>query len=208
MSIADRKERERLQRKNIIIDAAEKVFLSKGFEHATMEDVAEEAEFSKGTLYAYFQSKNELCLSIVLRGLKVLICEFEKVMNESTPSINKIELIADKFLKFYNKYPNFIFSFSNYKQHRAGCKFESMILQDIETENRKIREMISQIIQNGKEDKSIRSDADDGKLSYILWGELSGLIPTLLQEIDDVDTVELYNYTIQMMRDALIQRKI
>ncbi|RLC53174.1 MAG: hypothetical protein DRI23_01035 [Candidatus Cloacimonadota bacterium] len=208
MSIADRKERERLQRKNIIIDAAEKVFLSKGFEHATMEDVAEEAEFSKGTLYAYFQSKNELCLSIVLRGLKVLICEFEKVMNESTPSINKIELIADKFLKFYNKYPNFIFSFSNYKQHRAGCKFESMILQDIETENRKIREMISQIIQNGKEDKSIRSDADDGKLSYILWGELSGLIPTLLQEIDDVDTVELYNYTIQMMRDALIKRKI
>jgi len=208
LSIADRKERERLQRKNIIIDAAEKVFLSKGFEHATMEDVAEEAEFSKGTLYAYFQSKNELCLSIVLRGLKVLICEFEKVMNESTPSINKIELIADKFLKFYNKYPNFIFSFSNYKQHRAGCKFESMILQDIETENRKIREMISQIIQNGKEDKSIRSDADDGKLSYILWGELSGLIPTLLQEIDDVDTVELYNYTIQMMRDALIKRKI
>ncbi len=206
MSIADRKERERLQRQNLIIDAAEKVFMSKGFEHATMDDVAEEAEFSKGTLYTYFQSKNELCLSIVLRGLKVLIGEFEKVVEESTLSINKIELLAAKFLKFYKKYPNFIFAFSNYKQHRAGCKFESTILQDIEIENRKIREIITMIIQNGKLDESIRSDADSGKLSYILWGEISGLIPTLLQEIDDVDTVALYNYTIQMMREALINR--
>jgi AcrR family transcriptional regulator len=206
VSIADRKERERLQRQNLIIDAAEKVFMSKGFEHATMDDVAEEAEFSKGTLYTYFQSKNELCLSIVLRGLKVLIGEFEKVVEESTLSINKIELLAAKFLKFYKKYPNFIFAFSNYKQHRAGCKFESTILQDIEIENRKIREIITMIIQNGKLDESIRSDADSGKLSYILWGEISGLIPTLLQEIDDVDTVALYNYTIQMMREALINR--
>jgi len=206
LSIADRKERERLQRQNLIIDAAQKVFMTKGFEHATMDDVAEAAEFSKGTLYTYFQSKNELCLSIVLRGQKVLICEFEKVVKESTLSIYKIELLAARFLKFYRKYPNFIFAFSNYKQHRAGCKFESTILQEIESENGKIREMIAQIILNGKQDKSIRFDADSGKISYILWGEISGLIPTLLQEIDDIDTVALYNYTIQMMRDALISR--
>lgn len=206
MSIADRKERERIQRQNLIIDAAEKVFMTKGFENATMEDIAEEAEFSKGTLYTYFQSKNELCLSIVLRGLNVLVCEFEKVVKGTTLSINKIELLAAKFLKFYKKYPNFIFAFSNYKQHRAGCKFESTILQDIEAENHKIRDIISQIIINGKKDISIRSDADSEKISYILWGEISGLIPMLLQEIDDIDTVELYNYTIQMMRDALINR--
>ena len=206
MGKVERKEKERILRQNIIIDAAEKVFMSKGFENATMDDIAEEAEFSKGALYTYFQSKNELCLSIVLRGLKVLICDFETVLKKTTLNINKIELLATEFLKFYKKYPNYIFSFSNYKQHRAGCKFESNILQDIESENSKIRDMISQVVQNGKQDKSIRSDADSGKISYILWGEISGLIPTLLQEIDDIDTVELYNYTIQLMRDALIKR--
>jgi len=206
LSIAERKERERLQRQNIIIDAAEEVFMSKGFEHATMDDVAEAAEFSKGTLYTYFQSKNELCLSIVLRGLKVLIGQIEEVVNESTLSINKIELLAAKFLKFYNKYPNYIFAFSNYKQHRAGCKFESTILQDIESGNYKIRDMISQIVISGKQDKSIRSDADADKLSYILWGEISGLILSLLQEIEDVDSVALYNYTIQLIRDSLLNR--
>ena len=89
MGIAERKERERLYKQDLIIKAAEKVFMSKGFENATMEDIAEEAEFSKGTLYFYFQSKNELCLSIVLRGLRIIVSEFEKVVSKNILSINK-----------------------------------------------------------------------------------------------------------------------
>ncbi|MDA3814141.1 MAG: TetR/AcrR family transcriptional regulator, partial [Candidatus Cloacimonetes bacterium] len=86
MGSAERKERERIQKQSDIIDAAEKVFMSKGFENATMDDIAEESEFSKGALYTYFQSKNELCLSIVLRGLKVIASEFEKVVSKNTLS--------------------------------------------------------------------------------------------------------------------------
>jgi len=203
---AERKERERIQKQSDIIDAAEKVFMSKGFENATMDDIAEEAEFSKGALYTYFQSKNELCLSIVLRGLKVIASEFKKVVSENTLSINKINHFASTFLKFHNKYPNYIFAFSNYKQHRAGCKFESPVLLDIDTENKCIRDMIESIIQNGKQDKSIRSDADADKLSYILWGELSGIIPNLLLEIGNIDSVELYNYTIMLVSEAIKSR--
>ena len=206
MSIAERKERERLQRQNIIIDAAEKVFISKGFEHATMDDVAEEAEFSKGALYTYFQSKNELCLSIVLRGLKIIVSEFRNVVSRKTRSINKIESLSSAFLKFYNEYPNYIFAFSNYKQHRAGCKFDSPILKYIDDENFQIREMILQIIKEGKQDKSIMPNADSYKLSYVLWGELSGLIPYFLNEKENVDSVKLYNYTIRLIVEAIKNR--
>ena len=51
MGIAERREREREQRRNTILDAAETVFFSKGINLATMDEVAEEAELSKGTLY-------------------------------------------------------------------------------------------------------------------------------------------------------------
>jgi len=118
LGVAERKERERLQRKNDIINAAEKVFLSKGFENTTMDDIAIEAEFSKGTLYTYFQSKNELCLSIVLRGIKIVVSDFGKIVSEDRASVNKIEQLAESFQKFHKKYPNYIFAFSNYKQHR------------------------------------------------------------------------------------------
>jgi len=199
----ERRERERLFRQNVIISAAEKVFMSKGFENATMDDIAVEAEFSKGALYTYFQSKNELCLSIVLRGLKVIVTEFKKVTSKKTLSLNKIEVLASTFLEFHDKYPNYIFAFSNYKQHRAGCKFESPVLKFIDAENLQIREMIKKIIEDGKQDNSIKLDADSTKLSYVLWGELSGLIPYFLQDAEITNPVELYNYTIQLICKAI-----
>jgi len=177
--------------------------MSKGFENATMDDIAIEAEFSKGALYTYFQSKNELCLSIVLRGLKVISTEFNKVTSKKILSLNKIEKLASTFLKFYDQFPNYIFAFSNYKQHRAGCKFESPVLKFIDAENLQIREMIKQIIKDGNKDNSIRSDADSTKLSYVLWGELSGFIPYFLQEAESANPVELYNYTVQLICEAI-----
>ena len=65
MGIAERKEREKQQRREEIVQAAEEVFFSKGFEKSTMDDVAEKAELSKGTLYLYFKSKEELLIGII-----------------------------------------------------------------------------------------------------------------------------------------------
>lgn len=55
-----RKDRERLAKRNEIVDAARKVFAVKGFRNATLDEIAERAEFAKGTIYNYFQSKEEL----------------------------------------------------------------------------------------------------------------------------------------------------
>ncbi|MCC5874592.1 MAG: TetR/AcrR family transcriptional regulator [Candidatus Sumerlaeia bacterium] len=55
-----RREREALQRKTDILQAAEEVFSQKGFHYASMEEVARQAEFSVGTLYNFFKNKDEL----------------------------------------------------------------------------------------------------------------------------------------------------
>ena len=60
-----RKERERLFRKQEIISAAIKLFAKKGYEHTTLDEIAEASEFGKGTIYNYFQSKEEIYLAIV-----------------------------------------------------------------------------------------------------------------------------------------------
>ena len=57
MGIAERREREKQQRWNDILDAAESVFFDKGYNHAKMDDVAEKAELSKGTLYLILKAK-------------------------------------------------------------------------------------------------------------------------------------------------------
>jgi len=55
-----RRARGRLSRRREIIAAARAVFLAKGYERATLDDIARRAEFAKGTLYNYFHSKGEL----------------------------------------------------------------------------------------------------------------------------------------------------
>jgi len=48
-----------------IIDGACRVFLERGFDAASMGEIAREAAVSKGTLYVYFKSKEELFAAIV-----------------------------------------------------------------------------------------------------------------------------------------------
>lgn len=60
-----RKERERLYKRQEIITAARAVFASRGFAVATLDEIAERAEFGKGTLYSYFESKEELFETVI-----------------------------------------------------------------------------------------------------------------------------------------------
>ena len=55
-----------------ILAAAERLFAEKGTEKTTMDDIAREAEYSKATLYVYFQSKEEIINAILLSGMVLL----------------------------------------------------------------------------------------------------------------------------------------
>ncbi len=61
-----RREREKLGHRREIIDAAVRVFANKGFSNATLEEIAQEAEFSKGALYLHFSSKEDLLYNIIM----------------------------------------------------------------------------------------------------------------------------------------------
>jgi AcrR family transcriptional regulator len=62
---SSRKERERKARREEIVQAAQELFISKGYHDTTLDDIARHAELGKGTIYIYFGSKEELFLAIV-----------------------------------------------------------------------------------------------------------------------------------------------
>ena len=82
MGIKERKEREKERRKQQIVVAAKKVFSNKGFNRATMDDIAKEAELSPGTLYLYFKNKEELYSSLSIRILQYLQIRVEQIVKE------------------------------------------------------------------------------------------------------------------------------
>jgi AcrR family transcriptional regulator len=68
-SSLSRRERERQMRRTAILDAARVVFAEKGYENATLDEVARRAEFGKGTLYNYFEDGKEGILFAVFDAL-------------------------------------------------------------------------------------------------------------------------------------------
>lgn len=50
-----------------------KSFFTRGYDNTTMDDVAKEAEFSKRTVYVYFNSKEQIYFEVMIRGYRLLI---------------------------------------------------------------------------------------------------------------------------------------
>ncbi|MEJ2543446.1 MAG: TetR/AcrR family transcriptional regulator [Calditrichaceae bacterium] len=104
MGITERRERDRERRKNEIIDAAEKVFFKNGFENATVENIAEEAEYSKATLYLYFSSKEELYFAVCQRAEGKLFKEVDKAISKVDGTFDKIKAFLSAFVDFQQKH--------------------------------------------------------------------------------------------------------
>jgi len=106
-----RKEREKSQRRKKILKAAEKVFAKRGFQGATIQEIALEAELSVGTIYNFFSGKDGLYSVILTSHLDEMR---EKVLRHITPINNvKDRLKAMLFFQseFIEKNRNFFIIF-------------------------------------------------------------------------------------------------
>lgn len=102
MGIQERKERERERRRQGIMVAARRVFSARGYEKATMEDIAREVELSPGTLYLYFKNKDDLYASLNLRVLQFLNVKFDHALADSGLDFDaKLDRLMDALLEVY-----------------------------------------------------------------------------------------------------------
>lgn len=95
-----RKEREKLNRKMEILDAAIELFAMKGFFNTTLDEIAAASEFGKGTLYNYFSSKEEIIKSII-----------EDVISKNLENLKSADESSKTFDEFVTNYTKSIFEF-------------------------------------------------------------------------------------------------
>jgi AcrR family transcriptional regulator len=98
-----RKQEEREVRKKLILNSALKVFKTKGLEHATMDEIAIEADFGKATLYYYFKSKEEIFNTILLNGWITLWDGIEDVVILKNTPRRKFIKIIKKLIELVNE---------------------------------------------------------------------------------------------------------
>ncbi len=175
MGIQERKQREKEQRRKLILTAAEKIFFSRKGETATMDDVAKKAEFSKGTLYLYFKSKEDILYALAEKGVILLAKNLQKSYNSSDTGIDQLSKIADSFIDFSTKQPHYfslILKFEN-----KTIKYNHEIHEKLLIEP--TLEILYDVIKKGQADKSIRTDIGSRDMVAIIWSEMLGVLQTL-----------------------------
>jgi AcrR family transcriptional regulator len=87
VSVAERwtQERRRQHTRDLLLDAAEEVFSARGFEGASLEDIADAAGYTRGAIYKHFGSKEELFLAANKRFNERFLESFLEVIDPATP---------------------------------------------------------------------------------------------------------------------------
>lgn len=193
MGITERKEREKEQRKSAILDAAEKIFFSKGLHQATMDDVAEEAELSKGTLYLYFKSKEDLYLGIACRALSLLESMFIEAVKPYKTGLEKVKAIGRAYYRYSQEYSHYFNMIMHYEISQVVQTFSEEMLKQCHQMGQKVMKVVSEAVQTGRTDRTIRTDLDPVITAYLLQGTSTGIIQLITREQQHIKEFEKFN---------------
>ncbi len=212
-----RKQRETELRKQIILEAAENLFLSEGYDKTTMEEIANQSEFSKGTLYNYFKSKDELYLAIGIKAYDLILDYTERFTNKEQPGLNQLIAIGYAYYEFTKDHLAYSSIFHNIavKVPEVNIKPKESLSQ-IEIDYLKAsdiyRDLFIKILGDAIRVKAIRKDKNPNLIGYILSTITSGIINDLLQNSEMVkkrglNFDEIIDFTFEILADGLKPRE-
>ena len=96
----------RLSREQIL-DAAEEVFAYKGFHATTLREIADRAEFSVGSVYSFFSSKDALFTEIFHRRGAEFVPGMREIVSSAKSARDQLHALADFEIDFFRRYPAF-----------------------------------------------------------------------------------------------------
>jgi AcrR family transcriptional regulator len=164
MSNAGRRELEKEQRRRDILNAAEKLFFSKGYDNVSLNEIANEVRLGRSTLYLYFENKEELFFAIVLRGAQILHGIVLRESKKAKSSYEKLAAFRDAYYEFSKKYPDYLkaynyllsgrFDLANIKQteYRTGPFADSKLYHDYK---KKFEEIYMKMLESSSDNTTI-----------------------------------------------------
>lgn len=91
-----------------MLEAAAQLFGTHRFHEVRMEDVAAEAGVAKGTLYRYFNDKEELYLALLTRSSKQFVRSVEEAVAEGAGAVSRLEALVAAILAFFDDHPHLL----------------------------------------------------------------------------------------------------
>ena len=181
--VVSRRERERLWQKEEILTAALKLFSAKGFHNVSMREIAEESEFSIGSLYNFFESKeslfSELMRSCVCRTSEILLPTLNSKDNEK----RKISAYIQAHRQILEtNYQAIKLYFS--KSMAFNMSLRTELSEKVNQEHRRVLEKLSEVFASGM-GKGIFRNLDSWSTTLLFSAMLESLVFGFVEDSDE-----------------------
>jgi len=177
-----RKEREFLMHRQEIVDAALELFSEKGFHNVTMHEIARASEFSVGTLYKFFNNKEDLYRALILEKSDEFHFSMMEAIESGRDEIDSIKAYLEERIRLFNEN---LKSIRLYMAQSRGASFNVLAGLDEELKV-KYEEIIARLADVLK--RGIRNRLFKKFDPYLLAASLDGMIHAILfQHLDHAD---------------------
>jgi AcrR family transcriptional regulator len=106
------RDEQKARTKALLIESGRTVFARRGFHRASLEEVADEAGYSTGAVYANFEGKEDLFLAVLDEHVRARLRAVEEALSGATSPVGRVRAGADNWMEFLREdpgwYPLFI----------------------------------------------------------------------------------------------------
>lgn len=187
-----RREREKLRQREEILACALDLFSENGFHNISMHEIAQKSEFAIGTLYKFFQNKEDLYKALVLDECSKLDAAFTKALEEPDNEIDKLrsyvrtqgEMLQTNFIRLFLA-----------ESRGISYSIKTGLDQELRNKYNSFLSKLAQVFESGIKNKRFREIASPYYLAVSLDNIIHAFLLLCLEDRDkhpfpkDPDTI-------------------
>ena len=142
----------------------------------TIEDISKISEYSRRTIYTYFESKDDILHHIIEKGLVDLKADLENALNLNGDFVMQYKAVFNAMKKYHEECPHSVENVNNAKSHNFDYSTLSDTVKHILVLGTEINELLATFIEKGKVDGIVRQDIVPMMSVYVLWSNITSLL--------------------------------
>ncbi len=197
--VISRKQRELLEREALILDAAQSMLHQHGYNYLTMERIAETVEYSKGTIYNHFASKEDLVCSLCCRYISNLIHVFRRAYQYQGSTRERYSAIGIGYSLYHQLHPMDSQNIQTVKNNAVREKISEKKRTEMQSLEHKITKITKNIVQDALDCGDLHQ-RHQSNVNTIVFGGWSMHYGALLLDKSDIPLHELgFNPVVKML---------
>ena len=205
LGLEERRKRERDNRRHAILKAARKLFFEKGFKPVTVESIAKKAELSKGSIYLYFNSKEEIYTQILLSDIDKFHEHFTDLLQNSPSATEALIRFAGIYVDLFLSDRELFRILMTFMLHTSDMNLPEELNNHIIKSTNKNISIIEDIFRYGIDRGEFPPTINLRLNRNAIWGLLNGIISLHLFTGTESKRAEAIQSTLRVGLDTYIK---